>query len=184
MLASSLKTGTIFKESKQPWLVEKYEHTKTARGGATVKVIARNLLTDQVLEKRYQANDKVEDADVLRKNIQYLYHDGDFYHFMDPDTYEQFSLTKDRVGESAKFLQDGESVQVMYFEGRAVSIELPNTMIFEVKQTPPGYKGNTVSNVYKDATLSNGAEVKVPSHIKVGEKVKVDTRTGEYVSKA
>jgi elongation factor P len=103
---------------------------------------------------------------------------------MDTDTYEQFRLLKQRVGESAKFLQDGEQVQVMFYEGKPVSVELPNTMIFEVVSTPPGYKGNTVSNVYKDATLGNGAVVKVPSHIKKGEKVKIDTRSGEYVSKA
>jgi elongation factor P len=184
VLASSLKTGTIFKEDNAPWLVEKYEHTKTARGGATVKVMARNLLTDQVLEKRYQSNSKVEDADVLRKNIQYLYRDGDSYFFMDPDSFEQMRLTKQRVGESAKFLLEGELVQVMYFEGQAVSIELPNSMIFEVVQTTPGYRGNTVNNVYKDAELNNGTRVKVPSHIKEGERVKIDTRTGEYVSKA
>lgn len=184
VLASSLKTGTIFKEDKAPWLVEKYEHTKTARGGATVKVMARNLLTDQVLEKRYQSNDKVEDADVLRKNIQYLYNDGNSYYFMDPGSFEQFKLNKEKVGESTKFLKEGELVQVMYFEGNAVSIELPNTMIFKVNKTTPGYKGNTVSNVYKDAQLDNGTMVKVPSHIKEGERVKIDTRTGDYVSKA
>lgn len=117
MQASDLKTGTIFKEDKYPFLVEKYEHTKTARGGATVKVKARNLLTDQVLEKRYQSNSKVEDADVMRKNAQYLYKDHAF-NFMDPDTYEQFTMTEKQVGESSQFMLDGETVQIMYFEGK------------------------------------------------------------------
>jgi len=183
VLASSLKTGTIFKEDKHPWLVEKYEHTKTARGGATIKVKARNLLTNQVLEKRYQATSKVEDADVLRKNAQYLYKDSNF-HFMDPETFEQFEITKDVVGECARFLQDGENVQMMYFENNPVSVELPVTVVFEVSQTDPGYRGNTVSNVYKDATLNNGAVVKVPSFIKNGDKVKINTSSGEYISKA
>lgn len=183
MLASSLKTGTIFKEDKHPWLVVKYKHTKTARGGATVKVKARDLLTSQVIEKRYQATSKVEDADVIRKNAQYLYKDNNF-HFMDPTTFEQFEITKDIVGGSAKFLQEGETVQMMYFEGNPVSVDLPTTMVFEVAQTDPGFKGNTVSNVYKDATLTNGAIVKVPSFIKNGDKVKINTTTGEYTSKA
>ncbi len=183
MLASELKTGSIFKDEGYPFLVEKYEHTKTARGGATVKVKARNLLTDQVLEKRYQSTSRVEDADVMRKNAQYLYEDNG-YHFMDPDTYEQFMMTKDRVGDSTKFLLSGENAQIMYFEGNPVSLELPNTMIFEVAETTPGFKGNTVSSVFKDATLNNGAVVKVPTFIKSGEKIKMNTRTGEYVSKA
>jgi len=183
VLASSLKTGTVFKEDDHPWLVEKYERTKTARGGATIKVKARNLLTNQVLEKRYQATSKVEDADVLRKNAQYLYKDNTF-HFMDPKSFEQFELTGDVVGESAKFLQESENVQMMYFEGNPVSVDLPTTMVFDVAQTEPGYKGNTVSNVYKDATLTNGTVVKVPSFIKNGDRVKINTTSGEYISKA
>ncbi len=114
MQASSLKTGTIFKENDQPFVVEKYTHTKTARGGATVKIRAKNLLTGQVLEKRYQATSRVEEADVLRKNIQYLYRDKDHF-FMDPETFEQFTLSTKQIGEGVKFLQEGENVQVMFF---------------------------------------------------------------------
>ena len=183
MLATSLKTGTVFKEGDHPFLVVKYEHTKTARGGATVKVKAKNLLTGQVLEKGYKSSDKIEDADITRKNIQYLYKDNN-YNFMDPNTYEQIYLTDDIVGENAKFLLEGEFVQLMSFEDTPVSIELPNSMIFEIKETVPGYKGNTISNVYKDAVLQNGAIVKVPTFAKEGDKIKIDTRTGEYVSKA
>jgi len=183
MLATELKTGAIFKEDGHPWLVEKYDHIKTARGGANVRVKARNLLTDQVLEKRYQSTAKVEDADVFRKNIQYLYQDSG-YHFMDPDTYEQFRISDKAIGEKSKFMKEGEEVQVMFFEGKPVSIELPNTIIFEIANTPPGYKGNTVSNVFKEATLVNGTKVKVPSFAKAGDKIKINTITGEYVSKA
>ncbi len=183
MLATSIKTGAIFKEDNHPWLVERYEHTKTARGGATVKVIARDLLTDQVLEKRYKSTSKVEDADVMRKNAQYLYQDGGYY-FMDPNTFDQFMIRKEVIGGNVKFLQEGELVQLLYFEGKPVSLELPQTMIFEIADTPPGYKGNTVSNVYKEATLTNGTKVKVPSFAKNGDKIKINTTTGEYVSKA
>lgn len=183
MLSNELKTGTIFKEDNAPYLVMKYEHIKSARGGANVKVKARNLLTGQVLEKSYLASAKVSDADVMRKNAQYLYKEKD-YIFMDPDTYEQISIAEDIIGEPAKFLIEGETVQVMYFEGKAVTVDLPITMIFEVSYTEPGFKGNTVSNVYKDAELTNGATVKVPTFVKIGDKIKIDTRSGDYVSKA
>jgi len=183
MLANELKTGTIFKEDNSPYLVMKYEHIKSARGGANVKVKARNLLTGQVLEKSYLASGKVEDADVQRKNAQYLYKEKDFV-FMDPDTYEQISIPEDVIGEPARFLTEGISVQVLYFEDRPVSVDLPITMVFEITYTEPGFRGNTVSTVYKDATLANGATVKVPTFAKIGDKIKVDTRSGEYVSKA
>lgn len=184
LLATDLKTGRIFKEGGYPYLVVKYEHTKTARAGATVKVRAKNLVTGSVIEKGYLGSAKVEEADIIRKNAQYLYKDNTGYVFMDPGTYEQLSISPDIIGDSARFLVEGENVIVMYFEGRPVSVDLPITMVFEVKYTEPGYKGNTVSNVLKEATLDNGAKAKVPTFIKIGDKVKIDTRTGEYVSKA
>ncbi|MFC1621791.1 elongation factor P [Patescibacteria group bacterium] len=181
MLASSLKTGTIFKEGGNPFVVEKYEHTKTARGGATIKIKARNLLSGQISEKRYQSSAKVEDADVFRKNVQYLYKDDGKYIFMDPKTYEQLPI---KIGKESKFLAEGASVLALYFEGKPMLIELPNTLIFKVINTTPGYKGNTVSNVMKDATIDTGAQIKVPTFIKVGDKIKINTKSGEYVSKA
>jgi elongation factor P len=183
VIATDLKTGVIFKENGAPYLVLRYEHVKSARGGASVKVKARNLLTDQVIEKGYTASNKVEEADITRGNAQYLYKENGFV-FMNPTTYEQFTIPEDVVGDGAKFIREGETVQLMYYEGRAVSVQLPVSMVFEVTYTEPGYKGNTVSNVYKDAELDNGAKVKVPTFVKIGDKIKIDTRTGEYVSKA
>ncbi len=184
MIATDLKTGTIFKENGAPFVVLKYEHIKSARGGANVKVKARNLLTDQVLEKSYLATAKTEDADIRRQNAQYLYKEGNKFMFMDPDTYEQISISDDTIGEQSQFLKEGEKVQVMYFEDRPVSVELPITMIFTIKYTEPGFKGNTVTNVYKDAVLDNDAKVKVPTFAKIGDSIKIDTRSGEYISKA
>lgn len=184
MIVTDLKTGTIFKENGFPFVVLKYEHIKSARGGANVKVKAKNLITGQVLEKGYLASAKVEDADIKRHNAQYLYKEGQSYMFMDPDTYEQVAVKGETLGEQGQFLKEGEKVQVMYFEGDPVSVELPVSMDFEIKYTEPGYKGNTVSNVYKDAILDNDAKIKVPTFIKIGDRVKIDTRTGEYVSKA
>ncbi|HLD51246.1 elongation factor P [candidate division WWE3 bacterium RIFOXYC1_FULL_40_10] len=184
MNVTDLKNGTIYQENGQPLLVVKYEHIKVSRGGATVKVKVKNLLTGQVLEKSYVASGHVERADVYRKNAQYLYKEGENYYFMDPDSFEQFFVDKEVMGDSYRFLVEGQKVQALYFNGNAVSMELPISMIFEVSYTEPGYKGNTVSNVLKSATLDNGAEVRVPIFIKIGDKVKIDTRDGSYVSKA
>lgn len=184
MLATDLKTGVIYKESGAPFVVLKYEHIKSARSGATVKVKVRNLLTSQVLLKSYVGTAKVEDADVRKQNVSYLYNDGFNYVFMDPDTYEQIPMVADTVGDSAKFLKEGEKVQVMYFEDSPVSIQLPASMIFTISYTEPGFKGNTVSNAYKDATLENGTIIKVPPFLKIGDTIKVNTETEEYVSKA
>lgn len=183
MIASSLKTGSIYKENDQPYLVIKFEIAKTAKRGSTVTIRARNLISGQIIDKKYQGTAKVEFTDIARKNVQYIYQDNG-YVFMDPDTYEQFTLSADLVGDSARFLKEGESVQIMYFEDKPVSIELPNSMVFEITETVPGFKGNTISNVYKDATLNNGTVVKVPTFIKVGDIIKIDTRSGEYISRA
>lgn len=183
MNSTDLKTGTIFKEKNTPFVVLKYKHTKVARGGATVKVKVKNLISGAVLEKNFKAAEKIDDADVVRKNAQYIYEDSG-YMFMDPDSFEQFKIPEDVIAKSAKFLREGELVSVLYFEGTPISISLPKTMAFEVTYTEPGHKGNTVSTVFKDATLDNGAVVKVPSFIKIGDNVKINTELGEYSSKA
>ena len=183
MLVTELKNGTIFKDNGFPFTVVKYEHVKSARGGATVRIKARNIITSQVLEKSWGSNERIEDADVTRKSAQYLYRDNG-YVFMDPETFEQFSINAELLGDSVKFLKEGEKVFVQYFEDRPISVDLPITLIFEITYTEPGFKGNTVSNVLKEATLDNGTVVKVPTFIKIGDKVKIDSRTGEYVSKA
>lgn len=184
MLASELKTGRIYKDSDNPWQVLKYEHIKSARGGATVRVKIRNLVTGAVAERSYKSNASVEDADVIKKNAQYLFKDATGFVFMDPKTYDQTSISDDVVGDSANYLKEGLEVQILYFENKPVSLDLPNSMVFEVTYTEPGYKGNTVSSVYKDATLDDRLSVKVPAFIKIGDTIKVDTRTGEYISKA
>jgi elongation factor P len=184
ILVTDLKNGTAFKENETPYVVVKYEHVKTARGGATVRIKAKNLLTGAVLEKSYSSNIKVEDADVTRKNAQYLYKDQNGYVFMDPDSYEQMTISEDTIGETSRFLTEGQTVQVQYFEGNPIAVDLPLTMDFEISYTEPGFRGNTVTNAYKDATLSNDVVVKVPPFIKIGDWVKIDTRTGDYISKA
>lgn len=184
MIATDLKNGKIFKENNAPYLVVKYDHIKSARGGANVKVKAKNLLTGSVLEKGFVASDTVEEADVYRKTAQYLYKEGNNHFFMDPESFEQFFISEDTLGSQGSYLKDGQNVIVVFFEDRPISIDIPNSQVFEVTYTEPGFKGNTVSNVYKDAELENGNKVRVPMFIKIGDSIKVDTRTGEYISKA
>ena len=183
MLATDLKTGTIFKMNDQPYIVTKYEHIKLGRGSASVKVRAKNIVTGQVIDKGCVSTEKFEDADVARKNAQYLYKENG-YIFMDPSTYDQFTISADLLGDSAKFLHEGETVQVQYFDGSPILVDLPISMVFKVTYTEPGFRGNTVTNVQKEATIDTGAIVKVPPFIKIGDKVKIDTRDGSYISKA
>jgi len=184
MVVTDLKNGTVFKDGGDPFVVMKYQHIKVSRGSAQVKVKAKNLITGQVLEKSWQSTANVEDAYVETKNAQYLYKDTNGYVFMDPENFSQFTIDSEVIGEISDFLKEGEKVLVKYFEDGPISVELPITMVFKVKYTEPGFKGNTVSNVYKDAELDNGTKVKVPTFIKIGDKIKIDTRNGEYVSKA
>jgi elongation factor P len=183
MLATDLKTGAIFKMNGQPYIVMKYEHIKVGRGSANVKIRVKNIITGQVMDKGCTSTEKFEDTDVSRKNAQYLFKENG-YVFMDPDTYDQFTISEELMGDSAGFLLDGQTVQVQYFEGKPISIDLPISMVFEVTYTEPGFKGNTVSNVLKEATINTGATVKVPTFIKIGDKIKIDTRDGSYSSKA
>lgn len=184
VIATELKTGKIFQEDGVPFQVLRYEHIKSARGGANVKVKARNLLNGSVLEKGYMATARVEDASITKADAQYLYKDNSGLIFMNPTTYEQFTISKDLIGDAADFLKDGEVVLVMYFEEMPIAVELPKIISFKISYTEPGFKGNTVTNTYKDATLENGTVIKVPTFIKIGDTIKINTEMGEYVSKA
>lgn len=180
---TELRPGVVFKENNSPYLVVRNELIKMARQGAYIKVKAKNLLTGSVIERSWHSNLTVEEADVNRRNSQYLYKEGDNFIFMDPSNYEQETIPEDIIGESVNFLKDGDLVQVMFYEGRPIAVELPLSNIYEVTYTEPGFKGNTVSNTFKPATIETGAQVKVPLFINIGDKIKVDTRTGEYLER-
>lgn len=181
--ANELRNGAFFKEDGQIYQVLVYEHIKMGRGSGTIKVKVKNLKTGSTTEKSFITGGKVEEADVAKKKVQYLYNDGNEYNFMDPASFEQFSVAKAVVGEQAKFLQDGLDVILLMGEGEALGVELPMSLVYTITETGPEEKGNTVSNVYKDATVNNGMTIKVPMFCKVGEKVKVDTRSGQYVER-
>lgn len=189
---TDLRNGTFFKEGNNIFQVLSYDHVKMGRGSGNVKVKVKNLRSGAITEKSFMTGARVDEADVEKKKAQYLYkqslpagagRDGDSFNFMDPQTFEQFPLTQTSLGEQIKYLKDGLEVTLITSEGEALGLELPNSLVYEIVETGPGERGNTVSNVYKEATLDNGLVVKVPMFMKVGEKVKVDTRSGEYVER-
>lgn len=180
---TELRTGIVFSEDGNLFQVLTYEHNKMGRGSGTIKVKVKNLRSGATVEKSFITGARVIDADVEKKKVQYLYQEGESFNFMDPVSFEQFALSGNTVGDSVKFLQEGMEVTLIVSGEEALGIELPNSLIYEILETGPGEKGNTVSNVYKEATLNNGLVVKVPMFMRVGEKVKVDTRTGQYVER-
>ena len=181
--ATDLKNGAVFKEDNQIFQVVNYEHIKMGRGSGTIKVKVRNLKTGSTTEKSFITGARVQEANVEKKKAQFLYRDGETFNFMYPTSFEQFPLSDSVVGEQAKFLKDGLEVTLIVSEGEGLGLELPNSLVYEISDTGPGERGNTVSNVFKDATLDNGLIIKVPMFAKIGEKIKVDTRTGQYVER-
>lgn len=180
---TDLRNGAVFNENGQTFMVLVYEHVKTGRGGGTIKVKVKNIKTGAITEKGFPTGGRVEQADVQKTKAQFLYSDGEGLNFMDPVSFEQFTLSAQVVGDQAKYLQEGMEVILIVADGEAVGMELPNSLIYTIADTGTGEKGNTVTNVYKDATLDNGLAVKVPMFMKNGDKVKIDTRTGLYVER-
>lgn len=181
---TDLRAGTIFTENGNLYQVLSYEHIKMGRGSANIKVKVKNVKNGGTTEKSYINGAKVNDVSVLKKDLQYLYKDNDFAYFMDPRSFEQHSIPLKTVGAEASYLKEGEPYNISFLGTEALSINLPPKMVFEVSETAPGVKGNSATNVFKDAILENGINVKVPRFIKIGDKVRVDTRTGAYTEKA
>ncbi len=181
--ATELRAGTVFREGKELFQVITYEHNKMGRGSGTIKVKVKNLRSGSTTEKSFITGARVDDALVEKKKVQYLYNDGTSYNFMDPVSFEQFSLTPQVLGDSAKYLKEGMEVTLLVFEEESLGLELPISIVYEIKETGPEEKGNSVSNVYKEALLDNDLIVKVPMFMHAGERVKVDTRNGQYVER-
>ena len=180
---TDLRAGTTYKEDGQFLTVLSYEHIKMGRGSANIKVKVRNIKTGTITDKSYINGAKVEDIHVLKKDMQFLYKDEDFVYFMDPVTFEQISIPVKLVPDNA-YLKEGENFTVSILEGAPLSVLLPPKMVFRVVETAPGIKGNSATNVFKEAVLENGIKTKVPLFINTNEKIRVDTRTGAYCEKA
>ncbi len=181
---NEIKTGKVIKINNEPYVVVKTDHHKMGRGGAVLKTKLRNLINGNVLERTFQGVEKAEEALTQTKKANFLYKDKDEAYFMDNENYEQFSLSTEDIGESSIFLKDGIDVDVLYFEGKAVSINLPIKMDFKVISAPPGVKGNSAGNVNKMVEIETGAKISVPMFINEGDTIKINTETGEYVERA
>lgn len=180
---NEIRNGAFIKEGKDVFSVVTYEHIKTGRGSGNIKLKVKNLRTGAVVEKSYITGAKVDEAQVEKKKTQYLYREGDSFNFMDPVSFEQFQVSASVLADQAKYLKDGLDVLLIVSEGKVLGMELPLSLVYEIAETGPEEKGNTVSNVYKEATLDNGLVVKVPMFMSAGEKVKVDTRSGDYIER-
>ena len=167
-----------------PCTIIENEFVKPGKGQAFNRVKLRNLKTGRVLEKTFRSGETVEAADVVDRELQYLYNDGEYWHFMDGDSYEQYQADANAMGEAVKWIKDQDLCNVVLWDGVPILVESPNFVILEITETDPGLKGDTSGGGGKPATLETGAVVRVPLFVQTGEKIKVDTRTGEYVGRS
>lgn len=180
---SSLRPGSIYEEDSRKYLVLKYSHIKKGRGQAVNRVKVKDLESGSITEKTYTNEQSVSQADVTKKSVQFLYKDGDSVFFMDQEDYSQFSIDAGDLEEEILYLKDGLKVIALLIDGKAVSIELPKTIEAEITYTEPAVSGNTSSGAMKDAELETGLKIKVPLFLKTGDYVKINTQSGEYISR-
>ena len=179
-----LRKGTTFiDDDGNLYKVLEYQHNKQGRGNATIKTKLRNIKTGATIDKSFQSGGRVQDVRLDHHTVQYLYNDGEVYYFMDTETYEQPGLSKDLLGDAAKFLKENVTVDLSTYEGQPIEVELPTTVDLTVRETAPGFKGDTASGGGKPATLETGVVVTVPFFVNVGDTVRVDTRDGSYVTR-
>lgn len=181
---TDIKKGLAISWKHGTWTITEAQFVNPGKGSAFTRCKLKNLETGQVVENTFRSGEAVEVVDTVRQKCQYLYNDGEDYHFMDNETYEQFALPADTVGDGTKYLLDGTECYALYIEGTPVSIQLPAKMEFEVISAPPGVKGDTATGGSKEVEIESGAKVKVPLFIKEGERIIVNTEEGSYVSKA
>ena len=181
---SGIKVGKKIIIEGEPFVVLFAQHSKMGRAGAVLRTKLKNLITGATINKTFQGADKIAPAEITTQKAQYLYADGQNHYFMNGDTYEQFELSAEVIGENSKFLTEGTEIDVLYFGESAINIELPVKMDFKVIEAPPAVKGNTADGGSKQVTIETGIKVNVPLFIKTGDKIRVNTQTGEYSERA
>ncbi|MBE6562507.1 MAG: elongation factor P [Ruminococcaceae bacterium] len=184
VVAGNFKNGVTFDMDGNVMQVIEFQHVKPGKGAAFVRTKLRNVITGAVIEKTFSPTDKYEDARVDRKEMQYLYSDGELYYFMDMETYEQLPLNADKLSENFKFVKEEMLCTVKSYKGNVFAVEPPMFVELEVADTEPGVKGDTAQGATKNATVETGAVIRVPLFIAQGEKIRIDTRTGEYLERA
>jgi len=180
---SNFRPGLKLKIEKDLYTVVDFQHSKTARGKANVWTKLKNIRTGQVIERTYSAGERFEQPDFEQKTMQYLYSDPDGFHFMDSKTYDQIQLMDDQVGDYKWYLQENLEYDILFFEGNPINVEMPSSVILQITEAEPAVKGDSVSNIMKNAVVETGLAVKVPLFIKEGDKIKIDTREGKYLER-
>lgn len=182
-MAGDLRNGTTFELDNSVYKVVEFQHVKPGKGAAFVRTKIKNVITGAVLEKTFNPSEKLQGAEIEKREMQYLYNDGDLYYFMDNETYEQLPLNKEDLGDMLRFLKENMNVKILSFKGKVFAIEPPLFVELEITYTEPGFGGNTSTNATKPATLETGATINVPLFVNTGDKIRIDTRTGEYMER-
>lgn len=182
--ASDFRNGITFEMDGNVMQVVEFQHVKPGKGAAFVRVKMKNVISGAVTETTFNPTDKFENAYVERKDMEYSYNDGDLYYFMDMESYELVPLDAKLLGDSFRFVKENMTCKVMSYKGNVFGVEPPNFVELEVTHTDPGLRGDTATNVLKPAVLETGAEIRVPLFINIGDKIRVDTRTGEYLERS
>ena len=182
--AGDFKNGVTFEMEGNVFQVIEFQHVKPGKGAAFVRTKMKNVITGAVIERSFSPTDKFDSAYIERRDMQYSYSDGDLYYFMDMESFDMVPLNKEVLPDSFKFVKEEMMCKLCSFKGKVFSVEPPTFVDLEITDTDPGFAGNTATNTLKPATVETGAEIKVPLFIEVGEIIKIDTRTGEYLSRA
>lgn len=182
--AGDFRNGATFEMDGNVVQIVEFQHVKPGKGAAFVRTKIRNVITGAVIERTFNPTEKFPTAFVERKDMEYLYNDGDLYYFMDQETYEQVPISKSVLSDNFKFVKENLVCKVLSYKGNVYGVEPPNFIELEVTHSEPGVKGNTATNTLKPATLETGAEIRVPMFINEGDMIRVDTRTGEYMERA
>ena len=182
-MAGDLRNGTTFELDNQVFRVVEFQHVKPGKGAAFVRTKIKNVITGAVLERTFNPSEKLQGAEIEKREMQYLYEDREIYYFMDNETYEQTPLNKEQLGDSLKYIKENMTVKMLSFKGKVFAVEPPMFVELEVTYTEPGFSGNTTTTSGKPAKLENGLEISVPLFVEIGDILRIDTRTGEYMER-
>jgi len=182
-MAGDLRNGTTFELDNNVFRVVEFQHVKPGKGAAFVRVKMKNVITGAVIERTFNPSEKLQGAEIEKREMQYLYNDGTLYYFMDNSTYDQIPLNENQIGDALKYIKENMNVTMLSFKGNVFAVEPPMFVELEVTYTEPGFSGNTTTTSGKPATLENGLEISVPLFVEIGDKIRIDTRTGQYMER-
>lgn len=182
-MAGDLRNGTTFELDGNVFRVVEFQHVKPGKGAAFVRVKMKNVITGAVIERTFNPSEKLQGAEIEKREMQYLYNDGTLYYFMDNSTYDQIPLNEEQIGDALKYIKENMNVTMLSFKENVFAVEPPMFVELEVTYTEPGFSGNTTTTSGKPATLENGLEISVPLFVEIGDKIRIDTRTGQYMER-